>query len=185
MRLTTSYTVVLLVTLTSILRSLQESSEGLLSSFCETSSPVSSSLRAARAERRFANYSLCAGKPHVEPSTAAATTLLAAASAWSTPHGQHSADVCVPSRSRGEEIPRVCSRESTTAQSTVGKDFGFGDHMWKGRERAEKRFPCGQSADDRNRESKAKLRRRRNRTTSVKGGGRFVGYVAERFDKLW
>lgn len=153
--------------------SLRESSEGLLSSFCDASSRVSTSLRAARADRRFVKYSLCAGKLHVDPSPAAATSLLEAASAWSTPYGQRSANTCVGARRGGEETQRARSRKSI-AQGTVGRNCGY--HAREGW--GPTRCPCGESAGDRNRESHYKLCRRRHSTTSVGGAARFVGSLA-------
>lgn len=160
-------------------RSLRESSEGLLSSFCDASSRVSTSLRAARADRRFTNYALGAGKPNVEPSPAAATTLLEAASAWSTPYSHHSVNPYVGMRWRGEETQRDRSPKSTS-QGTVGRSCGCNAREGGGPTHR----PCGESAGDRNRKSHAKLHvhRRRNGTTSVGGAARFVGSL--RFESL-
>lgn len=71
----------------SVTSRLLESSEGLLSSFCRSPSSTSAPLRAGRADRRFDKYALCAGRNRVEASPAVATTLLAAADAWSRPYG--------------------------------------------------------------------------------------------------
>lgn len=175
MRLTTSYIPLRTRCALFVRPSLRESSEGLLSSFCSTSSPVSTSLRAARADRRFANYSLSAGKPGVEPSTAAATTLLEAANAWSTPSGQPSASTYVGARLRGDQTPR--GPLAKIQRTPVGRGSGY--HMREGCERAEKRSTrWGESAGDRNRESHAELHCRRNGTTSVGGAMRFVGRLA-------
>ncbi|CAM9408900.1 unnamed protein product, partial [Ectocarpus sp. 8 AP-2014] len=73
--------------------SLQESQDGLLSSFCGTSP-----------DRRFAMYASCAGKAYVRPSKAEATTLLAASSgAWSKPFGPSPMKHSVGARREVEE----------------------------------------------------------------------------------